>query len=66
MDEYEMRILIDELQKLVVIKAREVICKNIDIDLLKDENKNLKSCVENLKAEIERLEAQLNEKKENK
>ncbi len=53
MKEYEMQILIDELQKLVVEKAKE-------IDYLKRVE------IAGLKREVERLEAQVKTNKENK
>ena len=52
MNEYEMRILIDELEKLIVLKTRELAIKDYEIN--------------DLKAQVERLEAQAKEKKENK
>jgi polyhydroxyalkanoate synthesis regulator phasin len=52
MNEYEMRIMIDELEKLVVLKTREIALKDYEIT--------------DLKAQVERLEAQAETKKENK
>ena len=52
MNEYEMRILIDELEKLVVSQSISLSVKDIEIS--------------NLKKEIESKEAQLKQDKENK